>query len=92
MSYKEGRDDATASDISFRSWRQKWPHYIRVHHAEFVAGTLANGVRLSELMDELGANAFESTQRHAAEGAGSTDPRGAYRQQPAVKLSNLGHV
>jgi hypothetical protein len=91
MEYEKGRDDATASDISLRAWREKWPHYIRVHHAQFIAGVLGNGVRLSELMDELEENSFDTTQRHAANGTGSTNPRGAYRQQPAVRLSSIGY-
>ncbi len=49
--------------------------YVRVHHGEFVAGTLRNGVRLSELMDTLGSDAFVSTQNHARTGSGNTDPR-----------------
>ena len=82
-----GRDDATVEDIQLRSWREDWPHYIRVHHAEFLAGTLANGISLSALMRTLGSDSFTSTQRHAASGAGNTDPRQAYRQQAAVQLS-----
>jgi hypothetical protein len=39
-------------------------NYIRVHHAEFVAGTIGNGVSLNELMDELGQS-FMATQRNA---------------------------
>lgn len=91
MEYQEGRDDATSADIAMRKWRAQWPHYIRVHHAEFVAGVLSNGISLSQLMDELGANAFAVTQLHASRGAGSTNPRTAYRQQAAVRLSNEGY-
>jgi len=85
--HKEGRDDATPSDIARRPWKALWPHYIRVHDAEFLAGTLVNGVSLSRLMDELGSNAFESTKKNATKGEGNTDPRRAYSQQAAVRLS-----
>ena len=61
MKHKEGRDDATQTDIEQRPWKSKWPRYIRVHHAEFVAGTLQNGVSLGKLMDTLGTNSFSST-------------------------------
>lgn len=84
------RDDATQADIERRSWKTKWPHYVRVHHAEFIAGTLRNGVSLYELMDELGADAFASTQRNARRGHGNTNPRRAYLQQAAVQLSPQG--
>lgn len=90
MRYEPGRDDATAADIRRRSWKDRWPHYVRVHHAEFVEGTLSNGVSLGELVDALNADAFASTQRNAAKGEGNTDPRIAYRQQAAVELSRQG--
>ena len=84
------RDDATPEDIALRAWKSKWPCYIRVHDAEFVAGTMANGVSLNKLMSELGENSFASTKRNAASGEGNTDPRRAYRQQAAVELSAEG--
>ena len=40
MKHQPGRDDATFADIECRPWKEKWPRYIRVHHAEFVAGTI----------------------------------------------------
>jgi len=85
-----GRDDATPEDIARRPWKKTWPRYIRVHHAEFVAGTMDNGIALAELMDALGANAFTATQRNATRGEGNTDPRRAFMQQAAVELSNEG--
>ena len=88
--HKPGRDDATPEDIRLRGWKKKWPHYVRVHHAEFIAGTLANGISLRELTTALGANAFASTQRNARAGTGNTDPRRAYMQQAAVQLSAQG--
>jgi hypothetical protein len=90
MRYVPGRDDATKEDIKLRPFMAKWPHYIRVHHAEFVAGTMANGVSLNELMATLGADSFLPTQRNVARGAGNTNPRTAYRQQAAVELSSQG--
>jgi hypothetical protein len=33
-----GGDDATPEDIARRPWKETWPRYIRLHHAEFVAG------------------------------------------------------
>lgn len=90
LRYIAGRDDATLEDIARRPWKGKWPRYIRVHHAEFVAGWMANGVSLNELMSSLGSDSFASTQRNAARGEGNTDPRRAYMQQPAVELSPKG--
>lgn len=90
LKHVEGRDYATAEDIRVRSWKAEWPFYVRVHHAEFVSGTFANGVSLSQLMDELGANSFTSTQRNAAARTGNTNPRRAFNQKPSVRLTIEG--
>jgi hypothetical protein len=90
MKYQPGRDDATPDDISLRPWKKDWRRYIRVHQAEFVAGTMANGVSLNELMDALAADSFAPTQRNARDGEGNTDPRRAYRRQASVELSGEG--
>lgn len=82
-----GRDGATEADIQLRDFKDKWPHYIRADHPEFVAGTMANGVSLKELMETLEMNAFSITQENARQGVGNTDPRRAYMQQAAVRPS-----
>lgn len=92
MRHVPERDDATPEDIALRSWKATWPRYIRVHHAEFVAGAMANGVSLNALMEELGASCFEVTKRNAAKRKGNTNPRRAYSQQPAVELSAEGQA
>ena len=83
-------DDATPADIEKRPWKGKWPHYIRVHGTEFIAGTMGDGVSLNELMDALQADAFASTQRNVARGEGNGNPRREYRQQASVELSERG--
>ncbi len=90
MKYQPGRDDATPEDKALRKWKRKWPRYIRVHHAEFVAGTMSNGVSLNELMYTLESDSFASTQRNKASGKGNTNPRKAYGRQAAVELSPEG--
>ena len=42
------------------------------------------------MMNELGSDSFYSTQQNRANGKGNTDPRKAYRQQSAVRLSQEG--
>ena len=86
-----GRDDATPEEIRRHPWKQRWCHYIRIHQVEFLAGTLANGVSLFELMDALGSDSSSTTQEHARRGSGNTNPRKSIRQQPDVKLSPDGH-
>jgi hypothetical protein len=90
QAYVDGRDDASPQDIALRPWKRGWPHYIRVHDAEFLAGTLRNGVRLSALMDELGPDSFAITRQNAIRGSGNINPRMSLRQQPAVRLSSEG--
>lgn len=90
LPHEAGRDDATAFDIQARPWKSRWPRYIRVHHAEFVEGTMENGISLGELMDALKSDSFASTKRNAAQGDGNTDPRRAFRQHAAVQLSEEG--
>lgn len=87
MRHKKGRDEASEEELLRRPWKSKWRMYVRVHHPEFVAGTLANGISLNELMDTLGADSFVSTQRNARTGTGNTNPRYAFLQQPAVQLT-----
>jgi hypothetical protein len=88
--YEEGRDDASPEDIERRPWLARWSHFIRVHGAEFVDGTLGEGVPLSELMDELGPYAFGPTAENADRGIGNVDPRKSIRQAAAIRLSEAG--
>jgi hypothetical protein len=82
------RDDANPEEIKLKGWKKDWPHYVRVRDAVFVAGTLANGISLANLMDTLGSNSFAPTQRNALEGKGNTDPRKSYRRKAAVMLTH----
>lgn len=87
MKYVEALDDATQEEIALRPWKEKWPRYVRVHDAEFINGKLSDGISLGELMDHFDAESFASTSRHARDGAGNTNPRTAFSQQPAVELT-----
>ena len=48
MKHDPVRDNASPEDIVLRPWKERWSRYIRVHHAEFVAGTMENGISLNE--------------------------------------------
>lgn len=85
--HRPGVDEATTADIEARPFKNKWPNYIRVHHGEFVAGILGNGVSLGDLMTDLKSDSFASTRRNARRGSGNTDPRKALRQQAHVQLT-----
>ena len=83
-----GRDDATPAEINRTPWKSKWPHYVRVDDGEFIAGALANCVSLYDMMDALGSDSFVSTQTNARQKLGNTNPRRAYLQQGAVRLTS----
>jgi HKD family nuclease len=86
-SYKDGRDDATQYDLKIRSWKEKWPRYIRVHDAHFINGTLKDGISMNELMEKFGYNSFASTLRNKIKEDGNINPRTAYMQQASVELT-----
>lgn len=90
MAHDKRRDNATDEDKKLRPFKEQWPNYIRVHHSEFVAGSMKNGISLNALMESLGENGFASTQANAAREEGNTDPRSSYKRQPHVRLSAQG--
>ena len=90
LEHQPGRDDATEADIADREWKAHWRHYIRLHHAEFLNGTMRDGVSLRELMDVLESDAFASTQENAKRGHGNVDPRQSLRRHAAARLSPEG--
>jgi hypothetical protein len=87
MHHVPGRDDASENEIKLREWKQKWPHYVRVHHAEFVDGMLTDCVSLKELMRYWGSKSFATTARNAEKGSGNTEPQRAYMRQASVELT-----
>ena len=90
LKHEAGRDDTTPADIERRPWKARWSRYIRVHHAEFVAGTMQNGISLAEMMDTLESDSFAPTQRNAASGQGNTNPRRSIMQKAHVELAHEG--
>lgn len=88
MKHIPGRDDASRFEIDRRDFKNKWPHYIRVDDAEFVDGTMLDCVSLNDLMKTLGSDSFVSTQQNALLKSGNTNPRKAYLQQAAVRLTD----
>ena len=87
-----GTDDENPENLEENDWRINYPHRNRVHSAEFVAGTLANGVSLNELMKSNRHNSFASTKRNYERRTGNRDPHRAYLQQARVQLAAEGHM
>lgn len=86
------RDVATPEEIAKNSWMKDWPKYIRVHDAEFLAGTVGNGVSLRALAAELGAACFGSTEEREAKGETGINPMTTLGQKPDVRLSERGKL
>jgi hypothetical protein len=85
------RDVATAAQISHRRWLRQWGHLVCVHHPKFVAGTLANGVSLDDLVEELGPLAFASTKKRLRAGEkNNIQTRRIFSQKPDARLSEEG--
>lgn len=88
LAYVKGRDDASGSAKERRTWKRKWPRYIRIHGAEFIDGRLKDCPSLMELFDALKWNALASTHANAREGRGKNlDPRSSMRRRAAVMLA-----
>jgi hypothetical protein len=81
---------AAPADIRRRPWKRKWPHYVRVHGAEFIAGPLANGVALTDLMDELGGNALPVPRQTPDSGSGTRIRAPHSDSSQSVRLSREG--
>lgn len=92
IAHVDGRDDATPEEIRRRPWKKEYSRYIRVHSAKFVDGTFANGVSLNELIDTLGVNSYEPSQRRAQQGEDNVNPRRSHSQQGAVELIAEAHM
>lgn len=85
--YKEGRDDATPENIKLRNFMGKWSRFIRVHDAQLIDGEMLDGISLNTLMNKFDSSSFVSTAKHKIAGKGNSNPKTAYSQQAAVKLT-----
>lgn len=86
------QDDATPADVSVRSWKESWPHYIRVHNPVFINGPLSAGVSMVDMMNELGSDSFAPTQRNLKAGdGGNINPRRAIMRKPHIELTPRAH-
>ena len=64
--------------------------HIRVHHAEFIADTMANGVSPNELMHVLKADSFASTQENAARSEATLTPAMHTCSNPRSGFQQMG--
>jgi hypothetical protein len=90
IAHDPDRDTATAEQVEHRPWLQQWGYLVWVHHPKFIDGTLANGVSLNDLVEELGPLAFASTKRRMLDGEPNIKPRRSYGRHADVALSEEG--
>ncbi|OAN56834.1 phospholipase D family protein [Sphingobium sp. TCM1] len=86
--HRDKEDRASKKEIAVRGWKADWPRYVRVHDGQFLDGTLADGISMSEMLRDLGADAFASTQRHARDQSGNTDPFASYGRKAHMLLTD----
>lgn len=95
LAHRETVDDASSEDLLLRPWKRDFPHYVRLHHAEFVAGTLENGVSLNAAIKALGADVFVTTQEAVEQKRRTKEdinPKRSLRQKPAIRLTPEAHA
>jgi len=86
--HDDEKDMASTAEIAARPWKVNWPRYVRIHDGRFIDGTLADGVSMTEMMEELGSDAFASTQRNAVRRSGNTDPFASYGRKAHMLLTD----
>lgn len=89
--HKPSFDDATTAEIMKRPFKERWPHYIRVHDAHFLDGRLSDGISLGEMMEALRFRSFTSTLRNHELGSGNQEPEKSLMQKPDIELTPEGY-
>ncbi len=87
IEHDDEKDVATTAEIREREWLEEFPFLVRVHHPVFINGVLGDGISLDELMDELQADSFLSTQERARAGEADVNPRQSLARKADVRLS-----
>ena len=90
--HRDGIDIVSKKDLERSSWKKRWPYYVRLHDAEFLNGTMRNGISIYELTEELGVESFARTQERARNGERNIDIRGTWQQKPHIRLSEQGFM
>jgi PLD-like domain len=85
--HRDQQDTASLADLKARPWKAGWPRYVRVHDAQFVDAEIQDGVSFYEMMEALGSDSFDSTQRNARTGNGNTDPFASYFRKAHMLLT-----
>ncbi len=91
LEHVDSRDMASKYEIGLRNWKNHWGTYIRVKNTEFIDGIMGDCPLVSQLINDLGFDSYQSTSgNYELENGGNIDPWMAVRQQADVQLSEFG--
>lgn len=91
--HRDDEDVATKKEIDERWWKKRYRNYIRVHDGHFIDAELEVGISMREMLNELGADAWRSTQENARAGRGkNTDPFASYLRKPGMQLTDISRA
>jgi len=90
LAYRPLIDDASKESREKDEYLARYPHALRVEKAEFIRGAIGEGVTAYSIMNELGAEIFESTYKNKQKGSGNIDPHKSIAQKSLILLSKQG--
>lgn len=91
LEHVDSRDMASKHEINLRNWKNHWGTYIRVKNTEFIDGIMGDCPLVSQLINDLGFESYQSTSENYELGNGKNiEPWMAVRQQADVQLSVYG--
>jgi len=88
LKYTEGRDIASKQEMAERTWKMNWPIYLRVKDPVFINGTMADGILLSELINQFDYDSFPSTRQRFDDGERDIKPTKSLMRKAYVKLTH----
>lgn len=90
--HRDEEDVASRADVEARPWKVDFANYVRVHDGRFVDAELGAGVSMYEMLEELGSDAWRSTQENTRSGSGNRDPFASYLRKPGMQLTDASRA
>lgn len=87
MKHVPGRDIATPQEIKERSWKAKWPIYIRVTNPIFVDGQMGDCVLMYDMIKAMDYMSFPSTKRRFNDGEREINPKRSLAQKAYIPIT-----
>lgn len=87
LRFVDSRDRATKGEIAERTWKEKWPIYLRITNPVFIDGTLGDCILLHDLIKALDYDSFPTTRQRYDGGKRDINPYKSLCRQPYVRLT-----